>query len=243
MNAGDGDTVLGGARRDFPSTCWSRLIATPQDTEERAKAWEGLIQQYWKPVFAYIRSSRGAPVEDAKDLTQDFFLWMMETDFPSRADPARGRFRGLLKTSLKHYLARVDERRRTLKRGGDRRFVSLNAEEVPIPDRSDPESILDEVWKNGLIVRSIELLEATLIREGRDDTFRVFRDYHLAGSAAPDYREVGARYGLGPQDVDNALRYAKKRLRGIMADLVAETVSDETELKEEWESLFGKGGP
>lgn len=239
----EGDTVLGGARRDFPSTCWSRLGAAPQGTEERARAWELLIAQYWKPIFAYIRSSRACAVEDAKDLTQDFFLWMMETDFPSRADPIRGRFRGFLKTALKNYLAKADERRRTIKRGGDRKLLSLNAEEVVLPQKSDPESVLDEVWKNDLILRSIEILEQLLKKEGRDDTFQVFRDYHLSGSAELDYREVGGRYGLSPQDVDNALRYAKKRLRAIMADLVAETVSNEQDLKDEWESLFGRGGP
>ena len=37
--------------------------------------------------------------KDAKDLAQDFFLWMMESDFLSRADRGRGRFRVFVKVA------------------------------------------------------------------------------------------------------------------------------------------------
>ena len=248
MNQGDGgpDTVLGGPRRDFPSTCWSRFLASPGQEADRAQAMEVLASTYWKPIFAYIRTGWAKSNEDAKDLTQGFFLWMMETGFADRADPRRGRFRAFLKTSLKNFLAQEEERRRALKRGGGHSRIPLDEEwtsRLPVREGQDPESRLDEVWKSELILRALALLEEKLRKEDREECFRIFQDYHLSGSDEAGYRQVAERHGQTEQDVDNALRYAKKRLRAIMADLVAETVGSEEDLREEWELLFGKEGP
>src|SRR5947209_7892091 len=107
------DTNLDARGRDFPSTCWSRLLdgfGSPDRSASR-RAAEELARNYWKPIYAYVRSAWSKSIEDAKDLTQGFFVWMMESDFLSRADPGRGRFRGFLKVALKHFLG-MDERAR-----------------------------------------------------------------------------------------------------------------------------------
>lgn len=242
----DEDTLLGGSPRDFPSTCWSRFLSIRSEGADRGKALEALAASYWKPIYAYIRIGWAKTNEDAKDLTQDFFLWMMETDLPFRADPQKGRFRAYLKASLKNYLLGDDKRRRAQKRGGERRHFAIDedaAAELPAHEGRDPERLMDEVWKNELILRALALLEKRLIQEGRADCFQVFRDYHLAGQEELNYRDVAVRYGLKEQDIDNHLRAAKKRLRGILMDLMAETVGSEEDLKQEWESLFGKGTP
>src|SRR5437867_9766320 len=94
-------TELGGVRRDFPSTCWSRFSAAlPEDLASRRAAVEELSRRYWKPIYAYIRAKWAKTNEDAKDLTQDFFVWMLEGDFISRADSSRGRFRAYVKVAL-----------------------------------------------------------------------------------------------------------------------------------------------
>src|SRR5262245_56386546 len=73
------DTSLGGGKRDFPSTCWSKLLHSAGDDPERRRASaELLVRSYWRPIYVYIRSRWAKTNEDAKDLTQDFFLWMME---------------------------------------------------------------------------------------------------------------------------------------------------------------------
>src|SRR5262249_30986876 len=103
----------------FPSTCWSRI---EQDT---TAALETLAQRYWRPIHAYLRRALSRNDADARDLTQDFFVWMIETSFVHKADPARGRFRAFLKTALRRYVDDQDQRARALKRGGGRRFVPL----------------------------------------------------------------------------------------------------------------------
>src|SRR5437867_240483 len=120
----DAGTELGGMRRDFPSTCWSRISAAfPEDLAARRAAVEDLSHRYWKPIYAYIRAKWGKTNEEAKDLTQDFFVWMMEGDFIDRADPSRGRFRAYVKVALQHYLSDEERRRQRLKRGGDREIL------------------------------------------------------------------------------------------------------------------------
>src|SRR5262245_30432523 len=104
------DTDLGGANRHFPSTCWSRFSGNPAGSRE---AVESLAEGYWKPVYAYIRSKWAKTNEDAKDATQDFFVWMVEGDFISRADPSRGRFRAFVKVALDHYLGGEERKRRS----------------------------------------------------------------------------------------------------------------------------------
>src|SRR5262245_12942315 len=125
--AGRDDTELGGRGRDFPSTCWSRFLvgAARKDAGATRPAAETLARDYWKPIYAYVRAKAARSNEDAKDLTQDFFVWMMETDFLSRADPARGRFRAFVQVALKHYLANRERDARREKRGGDQKLLTL----------------------------------------------------------------------------------------------------------------------
>ncbi|PYV62166.1 MAG: hypothetical protein DMG97_41085 [Acidobacteria bacterium] len=62
--------------------------------------------------------------EDAQDLTQEFFVMILETNWLQHADPNRGRFRSLLLKSLQNFLVNAAERTQARKRGGDVQFVS-----------------------------------------------------------------------------------------------------------------------
>jgi hypothetical protein len=71
------------------------------------------------PLYAYVRR-RGYAPEEAQDLTQGFFLHLLEHKTLGRADPLRGKFRSFLLGSLQNYLlarrsglARPEARRRS----------------------------------------------------------------------------------------------------------------------------------
>src|SRR5438067_10652488 len=87
------------------------------------KALTDLCKTYWRPIFAFI-CRRGYSVPDAQDLTQDFFLMVLEGDILKRADPSRGRFRSLLLKALENFLVDDTIRKRARKRGGDMKVVS-----------------------------------------------------------------------------------------------------------------------
>src|SRR5262245_29068405 len=76
----------------FPTTRWTLVIAAgdPQHKEARS-ALVSLCDNYWYPLYAYLRRC-GYPADQAQDLTQEFFIRVLEGRYLSRADPERGRF-------------------------------------------------------------------------------------------------------------------------------------------------------
>ncbi|HMJ05017.1 MAG TPA: ECF-type sigma factor, partial [Chthoniobacterales bacterium] len=92
------------------------------ETGKRREARSHLCQTYWRPIFVFI-SRLGYEVEDAQDLTQEFFMTIVEGNLFGQADPARGRFRTLLLKALQNFLTDAKRRRSTSKRGGKLEFV------------------------------------------------------------------------------------------------------------------------
>jgi hypothetical protein len=225
----------------FPSTLWTQILDVGEaDAGKRRAAWEELAARYWKPVYVHIRAQWSRADEEALDLTQGFFAWMIETGFPARADPRRGRFRHFLKSALENFL-RMDARARSrLKRGGDRRFISLDS--AGLSDAvsvSSPDTAYDTAWKRELLLRAADLLKEKYRRRGRGVHFEIFRTCALDDAPAPTHAELASRHGISLVDVNNYLMDAKRTYREILKDLLAETVGGASELDQEFRDLFG----
>jgi RNA polymerase sigma-70 factor (ECF subfamily) len=240
------ETVMGGPVYDFPSTLWCQITcAGDSDAQKRRSAWDGLAGKYWKPVYAYIRTKWAKTNEEAKDLTQDFFAWMMETDFTGRADPRRGRFRAFVRSALDNYV-RMDQRHRNRrKRGGSHAIFQLQDSEakdwqVPDPAGRPAEEVLQDLWKGELLVRATRLLREAYEKEGKVSHFAVFQDYYLNPAPGVKHEEVAARHRISAADVNHYLMNGKQRFRAIVENLVAETVQGPEELREEMRELFGR---
>ena len=247
----DVDTAMGGQAAPFPSTLWTNVLqAGDVDDGKRRAAWEDLARRYWKPVYLYIRVKWAKSNEDAKDLAQDFFAWMMKTGLPQRADPGRGRFRVFVKAALENYL-RMDLRNRLCqKRGGDRVFIHFTptADQEGIFEVADhagktPEQILEDAWKTELLERATARLRESYERRGKTRYFAVFKDFYLGSNPRASHDEMAATHGLSSADVNNYLMDAKRTLREILKDLLAETVERPEDIHEEFKELFGQGPP
>ncbi len=241
-----GDVDVRGSQA-FPSTCWSRLIADPDgDSAAVREAFETLARRYATPIAAYVRTRWAKTDDDARDAAQEFFLWMLESGFLARADPARGRFRGFLKRSLANFVHDLERKRRTAKRGGTNRVLSLDAgpQDVPLnlpdPAERSPDMMLDDLWRKELLAQATESLAVELRRRGKAVTFDVFRDYYLSEDDL-EYAVVARRYGISTTDVSNQLSYAKKRYRAHLRAAVLETVQGDDELRAEMAWLFEGG--
>src|SRR5260221_5724475 len=102
----------------FPTTRWTLVIAAGDPHRKEARsALVSLCENYWYPLYAYLRR-RGYPADQAQDLTQEFFVRVLEGRYLDRADPEKGRFRSFLLTSLKFFVADEADRNRAPKRGG-----------------------------------------------------------------------------------------------------------------------------
>jgi hypothetical protein len=79
----------------FPTTRWSLVVAAGDSQRKDARsALVSLCEHYWYPLYAYLRR-RGYRAEEAQDLTQEFFIRVLEGRSLDRADPEKGRFRSL----------------------------------------------------------------------------------------------------------------------------------------------------
>jgi RNA polymerase sigma-70 factor (ECF subfamily) len=225
----------------FPSTCWSQIC---RGSKEKSAAWEHLAHRYWKPIHRYLRAGLGAR-GDAGDLTQDFFAWMLDSDFLERVDPERGRFRGFIKVALRNYVRDRHRREKAIKRGGatwTRALSEVAQDDVATlgGEARTPEEELDHAWRSELLQRAIDQLREALVASGRERLFRVFEEYYLAEENTLDYRAVASRHGISRTDVTNYLTRAKKLFRAHLKTLVLETVHHSDDLREELEWLFGQ---
>lgn len=68
----------------FASTQWSLALAAGRhSTPEAEQALAKLCDAYWPPIYAYLRR-RGYLAPEAEDLTQSFFVRLLEKNHPRR---------------------------------------------------------------------------------------------------------------------------------------------------------------
>ncbi len=224
----------------FPDTHWTLVSrAGAGDDALRRSALERLASLYWRPIYAYLRLHWNRTRDDALDLTQEFFVKLLEGPLLQSADQDRGRFRAFLKASIDHFVMNHARDERALRRGGDRVKLPLDDD----PDRflqarttDTPEEILDRHWRSAVLDEALRRLEA---KYGADDTFRVFRRYDLAATAErPTYDDLAKEFGLSRNDIDTHLRRARKDLVLAIRSVLSESVSDGAHLAEEESEFF-----
>lgn len=228
----------------FPTTRWSRILRVEGAEGTRAPDLDALARAYWRPVQAWLRASGGCAGTDADadDAAQDFFVWLIERARLARADPARGRFRALLKTMLRHFAIDRERRRSAQKRGGavdHLPLASLEGSADVVAREPAPDAALDAAFRAELVARATTRLEEELRAAGRATTFALFRDYFLASEEELDYRKLADRHGVTTVAVSNELMHAKRRLRALLREEVSETVEDPEALDLELRWLFG----
>ena len=86
-------------REQFETTHWSIVVRAHGESAAAQRALETLCQTYWFPLYAFARRS-GQSQEDAEDLVQSFFAYVVEKRLFERADAERGRLRTFLLTTF-----------------------------------------------------------------------------------------------------------------------------------------------
>ena len=113
-------------------------MASARDQSQAGRAaLAALCQIYWYPLYAFARR-RGHSPHDSQDLTQGFFLHILEHRALSGVDRLKGKFRSFLLACFQNYLSVEMHRAHRLKRGGQFQFVSLDVESSDNRYRYDP---------------------------------------------------------------------------------------------------------
>lgn len=224
------DTAVGQGQSQFPPTAWSLVarLRDPRDPAVRAYL-DQMAEAYWRPVYKFIRVAWKRPNEDAKDLTQSFFIHLFEGDLFARADAERGNFRKFLLAALRNFLANEARDARALKRGGGLKIVPLDDE---AGDPPDPQSCYEAQWGRELLERSIGKLQSGV----RDEVFKAFQRFHLDDLPV---REIARELGTTEVQVAHFLQDARALLRRLVTAEVRQYVQDDSEVARELDTLFG----
>ena len=221
----------------FPTTRWTLVIAAgdPHRKEARA-ALVSLCENYWYPLYAYLRR-RGYPADRAQDLTQGFFIRLLEGRYLDRADPRKGRFRSFLLTSLKFFVADQEDHQRAQKRGGGM-VVPLefsSGEEryqrEPAHDET-PEHIFERRWALSVLDRVVEKLRVEFLQHGRPEHFERLKVFLLGSSDAP-YAALAREMHTSEGALKVAIHRLRKRYRELFRQEIANTVADPAEVESE----------
>src|SRR5215469_4040773 len=113
------------------------MMAEQSQAPGSQSALAQLCRNYWYPLYIFARR-RGYSPDDAQDLTQSFFLHLLQQQALAGVDRLKGKFRSFLLASFQNHLSDQIDRSRRLKRGGDKEFVPLDAESAEERYRLEP---------------------------------------------------------------------------------------------------------
>src|ERR1041385_8193665 len=211
----------------FPTTRWTLVVAAGDPhRKEAGSALVSLCENYWYPLYAFLRR-RGYPADQAQDLTQQFFMRVLEGRYLDRADPEKGRFRSFLLTSLKFFVADEEDRQRAHKRGGGTvlslEFSSGEERYQREPAHNEtPERIFERRWALSALDRVIDKLRAEFVQHGRLDHFNRLKVFLLDQAEAP-YAALARDMSTSEGALKVAIHRLRKRYRDLFRQEIAET--------------------
>lgn len=228
----------------FATTHWSVVLAARDPAApQAAQALEDLCGIYWYPLYAFVRR-RGFSADEAQDLTQEFFLRLLEKDYLRVVDRSKGRFRSFLRAAMEHFLSNELDRARAQKRGGDRRRLSLDFRDaegkyqIEPADGQTPEALFERRWALTLLDAVLQRLQDEHTAAGKGELFACLKDYLVDSPEAAPYAEVATEVRLSEAAVKMAVHRLRKRYRQLLHEEIAQTVADPAEVEEEIQHLF-----
>jgi RNA polymerase sigma factor (sigma-70 family) len=218
------------AARQFASTRWSLVVAAGQrNLPESEAALASLCRLYWYPLYAYAR--RHLPnVEDAQDLTQEFFARLLERDYLRQADRQRGRFRSFLLTAFKHFLTKEQERANAQKRGGGRKLLPLDFPSGEQRYQREPsheataEALYERGWALTLLQQALARLREEQTGAGKERLFECLKGT-LTG-------------GMSGEAIKVTVHRLRRRYGELLRAEIAQTVTTAEEIEDELRDLF-----
>jgi RNA polymerase sigma factor (sigma-70 family) len=222
----------------FVTTHWSIVLTARGESPEAREALENLCRNYWWPIYGFVRRQGHTP-EEAQDLTQSFFAFLLERKGLDTVGPEKGRLRSFFLASVKNFLANAHRSAMAGKRGHGRPALRLeelvgreHAHLEPL-DTLTPDRIYEREW-------ALTLLDQVL--------GRLAEEYRMAGSAAlfdrlkqllvgepdrPSQAQIAQELGMTENAVKQAFHRLRHRYGALLLDEIAETVAKPAEIEDE----------
>jgi RNA polymerase sigma factor (sigma-70 family) len=206
-------------------------------------ALEELIRAYWFPLYAFVRR-QGNSLQQAEDITQGFFAHLLENEGLMTVDRSKGKFRSFLLASLKNFASDQRDKARAAKRGGNRKFLSLDTVEAEahyakeLSDTMTPERLFERSWAIAVLNRVVLRLEQEYAERGKTAAFEALR-YSLDGQTdVRSHAEIADQLGMSAGAVRVMAHRLRRRYRELLRDEIMQTVDGEELVDEEIQYLL-----
>ena len=230
-------------RHPFPETRWSLVFSAAREPSvASAAAIESICRAYWFPLYAFARRSGRSP-HDAQDLTQEFFLRLLEKRWLDSADRDKGRLRTFLIAAMKRLMAKERRYVSAQKRGGEHTFVDFDAQSAEGRYAEDPSSslsasdVFDRQWAVTLLDLTMERLKGEFASAGKLRDFEVIKPCLMVARGGIDYAAISRELGASEGTARVAIHRLRKRFRRLYRQEITQTLSQESDLDEEMRHL------
>ncbi len=233
----------------FATTRWSLVLqAKDRPSADAFEALADLCRAYWYPLYAMIRR-RSRDGHEAQDLTQEFFVRLLEKDFLDDVDPARGRFRAFLLAAVKHFLSNEWDKGLAAKRGGGLCIQSLDVQEFDWDSGESryltepsheltPERLFERQWAIALLDRVLKRLQDDYLKLNKMTEFETLTPFLSRDRDGADYADAAKKLHSSESTVRVAAHRLRKRYRELLREEIAHTVSTPQEVEDELRYLF-----
>ncbi|MFO0921979.1 MAG: sigma-70 family RNA polymerase sigma factor [Pirellulales bacterium] len=228
----------------FATTQWTLVWkAAEEDSSHGRPALTAIIERYWMPLYGYARR-QGLSQADAEDATQEFLIDMMEGDYLSKVDPAKGRFRSYLLTLWKRYLVDVYRKENRQKRGGHLKKWSFD---IPLGETSIHESLygsdnpdqgFTEQWALALIDDTKKRLAQEYRSKDRLRLFEALQGYLTCPLDQLACNQLAKDMGLSPSNIKVALHRLREKFGKTLREAILETVEDPNDIESELQTML-----
>ena len=235
-------TGLGNRQAAFQNTLWSQVFAAGKlNSPDSKQALEELCRLYWFPIYAFLRRW-GRDREEARDLTQGFFEYLLERNAIANANPKRGRFRSFLLGTLKNYVSNEQNWANAIKRGGQHKLVSIDEETAeglykhePVT-HATPDSIFERRWAMAVIEEAMNRLRSEYSHAGMEALFVSLQPW-MTGDCESGFAALGAALGKSEGNARVLVHRLRERFRKLIRAVIADTVTDADEVETEFAHL------
>ena len=220
---------------DFPVTTWVEVT-------DRKK----IVNQYWIALKTYLGGLLSRFPEyraEADDFLQDFIKEkILHPGWLEKADPNKGRFRDLLKSSLRNFVTGEIRKREAAKRGGSSSLVPLDDLEQEIAGPEPVSDSFDMAWLQMLLSETLEKMKQACAASDSNHIWKIFEVRilrpALEGIEPPPYEELVAQFGLrSPAQATNALATGKRMFARHLRAVIAQYETGDKAVRAEIDSL------
>lgn len=233
-------------RGQFPTTHWSLIGRAGGDEGSKSRQALGqLLTRYQPAMRVHLIHFKQIGEHRADDLLQEFISTkFLEQNLAADADPARGKFRSLLLTSLDRFLISLQRRDSAKKRSADvaTRMDPMALEAAVLSAQRSATDPFDVEWARQTLSETVRRMKVACNTEGKQDLLAVFEarvlDPIFKSTEPIDYDSLVDRFDFkSPSQAANILITGKRMFQRVLRSVVAEYATSAEQVDEEIREL------